>query len=60
MAPGFSCPTPITRTFDSDPDPELASPLTVCIPPSQYPSAPSAISAGDSPIRPRRPLVVTQ
>ncbi|MDD8046323.1 MAG: hypothetical protein PHF14_07665 [Verrucomicrobiota bacterium] len=32
--PGFSCPNPITRPFDtdtetdSDPDPDLASPLT--------------------------------
>ncbi|MGI6300608.1 MAG: hypothetical protein ACOX52_06090 [Verrucomicrobiota bacterium] len=23
--PGFSCPNPITRSFDSDPDPDLAS-----------------------------------
>ncbi|MGI6302257.1 MAG: hypothetical protein ACOX52_14565 [Verrucomicrobiota bacterium] len=30
--PGFSCPNPLTRPFDTetdrDPDPELASPLT--------------------------------
>ncbi|MGI6301018.1 MAG: hypothetical protein ACOX52_08180 [Verrucomicrobiota bacterium] len=30
--PGFSCPNPLTRPFgtetDSDPDPDLASPLT--------------------------------
>ncbi|MDD8044693.1 MAG: hypothetical protein PHC78_13105 [Verrucomicrobiota bacterium] len=30
--PGFSCPNPITRSFDtetdSDPDPDLASPWT--------------------------------
>ncbi|MGI6301948.1 MAG: hypothetical protein ACOX52_12960, partial [Verrucomicrobiota bacterium] len=28
--PGFSCPNPITRPFDTEPDsdPELASPLT--------------------------------
>ncbi|MGI6299627.1 MAG: hypothetical protein ACOX52_00995 [Verrucomicrobiota bacterium] len=28
VVPGFSCPNPIPRPFDSDPDPDLASPRT--------------------------------